>query len=228
MRLTIAALLIFLALPALSFAQSADDSILGPEPKAEASAEGKTTETPTPEAEAAPPSNSGQSGGVALSTPEEDDAAAAAYDAVFAKMTPTHQEELQKLDHEFTLTMRPVMQIFRMGAELEFCLQPTHGLAGQDAKYIAAFKNFRDERDADQEKLWSQHRALANKIKYIDHALLDAHFRSQAAIAARVGQQLMLEGAERGDFEQTDCSQVQKKLDEAIDLAPKPAPAVPK
>ncbi len=226
MRILTAALFIWLSSTALAVAQVSDDSILGPAPKMEAPA--ASSDAPAATAEDVPPAAPGQAGGIALSTPEDDAKADAAYDAVFVKMTPAHQDELQKLDHEFTLTMRPVMQIFRMGAELEFCLQQGHALAGKDEKYVAAFKNFRDERDADQEKLWSQHRAIANKITYIDHSLLDAHFRSQAAIAARVGQQLMLEGAEKGDFEQTDCTAVQKKLDEAAQIAPKPAPTAPK
>jgi len=165
-----------------------------------------------------PPATAGDNSATPLpNNPSADDDAQAdaAYEMIFKKLSDKHQAQMKALDESFVKTLRPTLQVFRMGAELEFCLQPPRALAGQDKKYIDAFKAFRDQRDDEQDALWAAHRKETLVVTYLDHELLDAHYRNQAAVAMETGKAMIQDAEAKGLLKNTDCASVQKTLDAA-------------
>ncbi|MDE1151184.1 MAG: hypothetical protein PW788_01500 [Micavibrio sp.] len=241
-KLLLAGLCFSLSLmPLVAMAQvSEDDSLLGA--PAAVSKPAVTEQSPVlapippqeaPAATAAPGGTTAESDAPLPDNPTaEDDAQAdAAYSMIFKKLSEKHQAQMKALDDSFVTTLHPAMQVFRMGAELEYCLQPPRLLVGQDQKYIAAFKNFRDQRDDEQDALWAAHRKETLKITFLDHDLLDAHYRNQAALAMSAGRVLMQdEKAKEKLLGNTDCAAMQKVLDSAAakaDAKGKKRPALP-
>lgn len=153
-------------------------------------------------------------------------AADAAYDAAFAKLTPPQKTTLEDLDKKFLETLRPLVQVFKVGAGLEFCLSTGHALMGEDSRYIPAFKLFKEEQDETQAALWDAHHGELEKVTFMPPDVLEAHFQSLADTARAAAQQMVEDGGKTGAFDKTDCAQIQNILANAVAKAraalPKP------
>ena len=140
-------------------------------------------------------------------------AASKAYDAAIADLSADQKSELEKLNNEFAGTMDPDMQILNRAAELEHCATHDETFKADAAKHTAAFIQWRDAVNADQEKLWAAHRSLRKEITYIDQAVLDDYYMFQAKLMLQLMGGITMVARENGGFAKTDCAALAVELD---------------
>lgn len=140
----------------------------------------------------------------------------AAYVAKIAQLTEAQRQKLFEMDKQYAATLQPMLDAFDMGGKMLFCMRAK----GMDQNiYVAAFKNYQAERVREQEDLWDAHRDIALGVDYIDHALLDQHYAYIKAVQVAMAQQHVDQNNRTGQYNRTNCGEVQQQLDAAAKRA---------
>lgn len=148
-----------------------------------------------------------------------------AYVAKLEQLTEAQRNELAEMDKKYSETLQPMLSAFDMGGKLLFCMRAKSAISTEHSRYLSAFKDYQAERVQEQEALWDVHRDLALDVDYIDHSLLDGHYAYIKAVQVAVARQTVDQHNKTGQYNKTDCSEVQRELDGAAKRARTSTPA---
>jgi|GEM_PF-3638142 len=138
-------------------------------------------------------------------------AAQAAYDAATKDLTKEQKEELSQLETEFAATMDPDARIIAKATEIKYCVKISNAFRARQEAYLDAFIVWRDELNAQQEKLWDMHKKKRSHITYVDQKVLDEYFTYISKMSLFMIAS-MITAAERSGGFHVDCADLGRRI----------------